>query len=86
MTGTSLKLDSAKLAADGTFSIKATENDGGSFYMLNVADRQKIVLLSEGGETFNIVADGLIKTVRAIPGKHKSAVLKTWSIMRNCLN
>ncbi|MDQ6478749.1 TlpA disulfide reductase family protein [Dyadobacter sp. LHD-138] len=69
MTGTSLKLDSAKLAADGTFSIKSTEKDGGSFYMLNVADRQKIVLLSEGGETFNLVADGFDKDSKGNPGK-----------------
>jgi peroxiredoxin len=69
MTGTSLKLDSAKLAADGTFSIKATEKDGGSFYLLNVADRQKIVLLSEGGETFNIIADGFDADSKGMPGK-----------------
>jgi len=69
MTGTSLKLDSAKLAADGTFSIKATEKDGGSFYMLNIADRQKLVLLSEGGETFNITADGFEKDSKGNAGK-----------------
>ncbi|MCF2445261.1 AhpC/TSA family protein [Dyadobacter sp. CY345] len=69
MTGNALKLDSAKLAADGTFTIKATENDGGSFYMLNLADRQKLVLLSEGGETFNIVADGFDKDSKGNAGK-----------------
>ena len=69
MTGNALKLDSAKLAADGTFTIKSTEKDGGSFYMLNLADRQKLVLLSEGGETFNIVADGFDKDSKGNPGK-----------------
>lgn len=69
MTGNALKLDSAKLAAGGTFTIKATENDGGSFYMLNLADRQKLVLLSEGGETFNIVADGFDKDSKGNAGK-----------------
>jgi len=69
MTGNALKLDSVKLAADGTFTIKATEKDGGSFYMLNLADRQKIVLLSEGGETFNLVADGFDKDSKGNAGK-----------------
>jgi len=69
MTGNALKLDSAKLAADGTFTIKSLEKDGGSFYMLNLADRQKLVLLSEGGETFNITADGFDKDSKGNPGK-----------------
>jgi len=69
VTGTAIKLDSAKMAADGSFSIKGIEKDGGSFFMLNIADRQKIVLLSEGGETFNIVADGFDKDSKGNPGK-----------------
>ncbi|MCF2495992.1 peroxiredoxin family protein [Dyadobacter chenhuakuii] len=56
--GSSIKLDSTQLAADGTFAIKGVENDRGSFFSLNIADRQKVILLVEGGETFNVVADG----------------------------
>ncbi|MCF0057803.1 TlpA disulfide reductase family protein [Dyadobacter sp. CY356] len=69
VTGTAIKLDSAKMSADGSFTIKGLEKDGGSFYLLNIADRQKIVLLSEGGETFNIVADGFDKDSKGNPGK-----------------
>lgn len=69
VTGTAIKLDSAKMSADGSFTIKGLEKDGGSFYLLNIADRQKIVLLSEGGETFNIAADGFDKDSKGNPGK-----------------
>ncbi len=69
VTGTAIKLDSAKMNADGSFTIKGLEKDGGSFYLLNIADRQKIVLLSEGGETFNVVADGFDKDSKGNPGK-----------------
>ena len=56
--GASIKLDSTQLESDGTFSIKSTEKDRGSFFTLNLADRQKAILLVEGGETMNVVADG----------------------------
>ncbi|TDE12444.1 TlpA disulfide reductase family protein [Dyadobacter psychrotolerans] len=67
--GSAVKVDSAQLAADGTFMIKAKEKDGGSFYTLNLADRQKVVLLVEGGETMNLVADGFTKTSAGASGK-----------------
>lgn len=69
VTGNAIKLDSAKMSADGSFTIKGLEKDAGSFYLLNIADRQKIVLLSEGGETFNIVADGFDKDSKGNAGK-----------------
>lgn len=56
--GTGVKIDSAQLAADGSFTIKAIEKDRGSFFTLNIADRQRAVLLVEGGETFNVKAGG----------------------------
>lgn len=67
--GGAVKLDSVQLAADGTFSIKGTEKDGGGFYKLIIADRQQVVLLAEGGETFNIQADGFAKDAQGNPGK-----------------
>jgi peroxiredoxin len=51
-------VDSTTLAADGSFAFKALEKDGGNFYVVNVAERQKIVLLVEGGEQLTIEADG----------------------------
>lgn len=62
-------IDSTTLAADGSFRIKATEKDGGNFYLLNVADRQKVVLLVEGGEQLNVLADGYDKDSKGVPGK-----------------
>jgi len=67
--GSAVKLDSTLLTADGTFSIKGTENDRGSFFTLNLADRQKVVLLVEGGETLNILADGFTKDSKGSVGK-----------------
>lgn len=69
MGGNAVKLDSVKMTADGTFSIKGLEKDGGSFYLLDIAGRQKVVLLSEGGETFNVVADGFDKDSKGNAGK-----------------
>ena len=48
--GGAKKLDSTQIAADGSFSIKGIEKDGGSFYQLNIADRDRATLLVEGGE------------------------------------
>lgn len=56
--GSAVKVDSATLAADGTFQLKGTDRDRGSFFSLNIANRQKVVLLVEGGEEFNVIADG----------------------------
>ncbi|MCE7042943.1 TlpA disulfide reductase family protein [Dyadobacter sp. CY312] len=55
--GSAMKVDSTQLSADGSFSMKATEKDGGSFFTLNIADRQKAVLLVEGGEVFSVNAN-----------------------------
>jgi len=67
--GASIKLDSTQLESDGTFSIKSTEKDRGSFFTLNLADRQKAILLVEGGETMNVVADGFTKDSKGNVGK-----------------
>lgn len=56
--GSAIKLDSTQLTADGSFALKGVENDRGSFFAVNIADRQKVTLLVEGGETFNVLADG----------------------------
>ena len=70
-TNPPVTLDSTTLAADGTFTIKGTEKDGGNFYMLNIADRQKIVLLVEGGENFVVTTDGYDKNDKGQPGKYE---------------
>lgn len=62
-------LDSTTLAADGTFTIKGIEKDGGNFYILNIAERQKIILLVEGGEQFTVTADGFEQSSKGVPGK-----------------
>jgi hypothetical protein len=67
--GSSVKLDSALLAADGSFSLKSVEKDRGSFFTLNIADRQKFPLLVEGGETFNVTADGTQRDDKGNGGK-----------------
>jgi peroxiredoxin len=67
--GGAIKLDSTQLSADGSFSIKSKEKDGGSFFSLNFADRQKQILLIEGGENIEIVADGFTKDSQGNVGK-----------------
>ncbi|KQS25476.1 TlpA disulfide reductase family protein [Dyadobacter sp. Leaf189] len=67
--GSSVKLDSTQLAADGSFSLKSTERDRGSFFTLNIADRQKVVLLVEGGENLNVQADGTTRDAKGNGGK-----------------
>lgn len=68
-TGSSVKIDSAQIAADGSFQLKSVEKDRGSFFTLNIADRQKFALLVEGGENFNIVADGTTRDDKGNGGK-----------------
>jgi peroxiredoxin len=67
--GSSVKVDSTQLAADGSFTMKGIEKDRGSFFSLNVADRQKVVLLVEGGEHFSVQADGTGKDSKGNGGK-----------------
>lgn len=61
-------IDSTTLAADGSFTIKSVEKEGGNFYILNVAERQRIILLIEGGETLNVTADGFEQNGEGKPG------------------
>ncbi|NIJ51116.1 TlpA disulfide reductase family protein [Dyadobacter arcticus] len=67
--GSSIKIDSTQLAADGSFALKGTEKDRGSFFSLNIADRQKVILLVEGGENFIVSADGTGKDSKGNGGK-----------------
>ncbi|WAC10722.1 TlpA disulfide reductase family protein [Dyadobacter pollutisoli] len=67
--GSSVKQDSTVMAADGSFSIKGTEMDRGSFFSLNIADRQRVILLVEGGEQFEVLADGTGKDSKGNGGK-----------------
>lgn len=67
--GSSVKLDSAQLGADGSFALKGVEKDRGSFFTINIADRQKFPLLVEGGETFNVTADGTTRDEKGNGGK-----------------
>jgi peroxiredoxin len=72
-TNPSTTLDSTVLAADGTFTIKGIERDGGNFYMLSIAERQKIILLIEGGEKLTVVADGYEQNDKGVLGKYQVA-------------
>ena len=52
------RLDSVKVEAGNTFTLKNQVADGGEIFVLNVGGGQKLALLIEGGETLNITADG----------------------------
>lgn len=52
------RLDSVKVGAGNTFTLKNQVADGGEVLVLNVGGGQKMALLVEGGETLNVVADG----------------------------
>ncbi len=68
-TNPPVTIDSTTLAADGSFTIKGVEKDGGNFYVLNIAQRQKMVLLIEGGENLTVTTDGYDKNSTGQPGK-----------------
>ena len=59
-----LKIDSVSIAADQTFSFKGTIPEPG-IYQVNIANQQVIGLIMDGGETLNIVADGVSTPDRA---------------------
>ncbi|WP_420147779.1 redoxin family protein [Spirosoma sp.] len=52
------KIDSAKVDANHAFSMNGKVNEGGDVLILNVGGGQRMALLAEGGETFNVTADG----------------------------
>jgi peroxiredoxin len=59
---TALTVDSSVVAADNSFRFKSPVIDGGGYYVINffaVDLSQKILLILEGGETINIIADGM---------------------------
>lgn len=60
--GTPITMDSANVAADKTFKFNANIIDGGGYYLLNFFGMelsQKVLLILEGGETVNVIADGM---------------------------
>ena len=61
-------LDSAIINDQKQFNFKRTEPDEGTVYQLNVAKRQRVVLLVEGGETLTITADGVEKGNSTVTG------------------
>ncbi|PWJ56958.1 peroxiredoxin [Dyadobacter jejuensis] len=59
-TGGTIRVDSTQLDDQGQFKIEAVEEHRGSFFTVDLAGRQKVVLLVEGGEDFKVLvgADG----------------------------
>lgn len=60
--GTPITMDSASVKADNTFKFNSMIIDGGGYYLLNFFAMdlsQKILLILEGGETVNVIADGM---------------------------
>jgi len=60
--GKSVKIDSAAPSAQNKVSFKGQVKDQGAFYLVNFFDTpkpQKVLVILEGGETIDIVADGV---------------------------
>jgi len=60
--GTPITMDSANVRADKTFKFNSNIIDGGGYYLLNffaMELSQKVLLILEGGETVNVIADGM---------------------------
>jgi len=60
--GTPITMDSAIVGADKSFKFKTNIIDGGGYYLLNfyaMELSQKVLLILEGGETVNVIADGM---------------------------
>lgn len=50
-------IDSTTLSGSGSFSFTFTDPDGGNMYQINLANRQRLNFLAEGGETFTLTGD-----------------------------
>lgn len=60
--GTPVTMDSSVVAPDKTFKFNTNIIEGGGYYLINffaLELSQKVLLILEGGETINIVADGM---------------------------
>ena len=60
--GTPITMDSSSVKADNTFKFNSMIIEGGGYYLLNffaMELSQKVLLILEGGETVNVVADGM---------------------------
>lgn len=60
--GTAITVDSSVVAADKSFKFNSKIPDGGGYYLINFFGMelsQKVLLILEGGETVNLIADGL---------------------------
>ncbi len=60
--GTAITIDSAEVAADKSFKFNSKIPDGGGYYLVNFFGMdlsQKVLLILEGGENINLVADGM---------------------------
>lgn len=75
------RLDSADVKKDKTFTLKTQVPNGGGLYLLNIANAQRMVLLLEGGETLNVVADGFATDMKT--GKKGTVVISGSSNMVN---
>jgi peroxiredoxin len=63
-----LVVDSIKVGNDKRFSFTRKEVDEGTVYQINIAKAQRIIVLIEGGETIDIVADGTEKGNAVVKG------------------
>jgi peroxiredoxin len=60
--GTSINVDSTDAKADKSFSFKGKVVEGGGYYLVNffnLALSQKVLLILEGGEKIEVLADGM---------------------------
>ena len=60
--GTPITMDSSNVGADKSFKFNSRIIEGGGYYLLNFYGMelsQKVLLILEGGETVNVVADGM---------------------------
>jgi len=61
-------LDSVKVGSDKRFTFKRKELDEGTVYQVNLAAKQRVIVLIEGGEAIEITADGTEKGEAQIKG------------------
>jgi len=65
-------VDSAKVGSDKRFNFKRNELDEGTVYQVNLANAQRVIVLIEGGEKIEIMADGTEKGNATISGSKNS--------------
>ncbi len=78
-------VDSTTLNDKKAFTLKRTELDEGTVYQLNIAKRQRVILLVEGGENLSVEADGVEKGKIVVTGSKNNEYYQRITAMNQAM-